>query len=100
MTPITREPDATEEATAERAAGMSRRQLIRNAGIAGAAAWTAPMIVDSVTSAAFGATPSGCFKKHMKLMTAYSGAGASYGGCCTQDPACGNATSLDWDSAG
>ncbi len=39
--------------------GMSRRRLIRNAGIAGAAAWTAPIIVDSMSSAAL-ATPSQC----------------------------------------
>jgi hypothetical protein len=33
--------------------GMSRRELIRNAGIAGAAAWTAPVIIDSLSTKAF-----------------------------------------------
>ena len=39
--------------------GMTRRDLIRNAGIAGAAAWTAPVILDSVSSAALAVSPSG-----------------------------------------
>ena len=38
--------------------GMSRRELIRNAGIAGAAAWTAPIIIESVTSRALATTTS------------------------------------------
>ncbi len=38
--------------------GMSRRELIRNAGIAGAAAWTAPIIIDSVASRALATTTS------------------------------------------
>ncbi len=32
-------------------AGMSRRELIRNAGIAGAAAWTAPVLLQSAAMA-------------------------------------------------
>jgi hypothetical protein len=38
--------------------GLSRRQMIKASAVAGAAAWTAPMIVDSLASPA--AAASGC----------------------------------------
>jgi hypothetical protein len=38
--------------------GLSRRDMIKGAAVAGAAAWTAPMIIDSLTSPA--AAASGC----------------------------------------
>ena len=54
-------PITTDEAVTERR-GMSRRELIRNAGIAGAVAWTAPLIIDSVGSPAAALTPApGCY---------------------------------------
>jgi hypothetical protein len=43
--------------------GMSRRDLIRASAIAGAAAWTAPVIIDSLSSpaaAGSGGVPVGC----------------------------------------
>ena len=40
------------------AEGLSRRDMIKGAAVAGAAAWTAPMIIDSLTSPA--AAASGC----------------------------------------
>ncbi len=43
--------------------GLSRRQMIKASAIAGAAAWTAPVIVDSLSSpaaAASGSFPTGC----------------------------------------
>jgi len=40
------------------AEGLSRRDMIKGAAVAGAAAWTAPMIIDSLTSPA--AAGSGC----------------------------------------
>ena len=43
-------------------AGLNRRQMIKAAGIAGAAAWTAPMIIDSLSSPAAAATVTpGCY---------------------------------------
>ena len=42
--------------------GLSRRQLIKAAGIVGAAAWTAPVIIDSLSSPAAAATVApGCY---------------------------------------
>lgn len=39
--------------------GIDRRTLIKGAAVAGAAAWTAPMIVDSLASPAAAASPAG-----------------------------------------
>jgi len=44
----------------ESSRGLSRRQMIKAAGIAGAAAWTAPMIIDSITSPAGAFTAPPC----------------------------------------
>jgi hypothetical protein len=42
--------------------GLNRRQMIKAAGIAGAAAWTAPMIIDSLSSPAAAVTVApGCY---------------------------------------
>jgi len=59
--------------------GLSRRQMIRAAAVTGAAAWTAPVIIDSLTSPA--AAGSVCVKYYAKLDTS--------GGCVAHDPACG-----------
>jgi hypothetical protein len=59
--------------------GMSRRQMIRAAALTGAAAWTAPMIIDSLSSPA--AATSGCVKYYAKLDTS--------GKCIAHDPSCG-----------
>jgi hypothetical protein len=44
--------------------GLSRREMIKASAVAGAAAWTAPMIIDSLTSpaaaASGGALPTSC----------------------------------------
>src|SRR3954469_24181021 len=43
--------------------GLSRRDMIKASAVAGAAAWTAPVIIDSLSSpaaAASGALPTGC----------------------------------------
>jgi hypothetical protein len=50
--------------------GMSRRDLIRNAGIAGAAAWTAPVILESMSSKAMAATGSSCTQPLFKTVSA------------------------------
>ncbi len=74
--------------------GMTRRRLIRNAGIAGAAAWTAPIILDSVSKAALAATPSGCSgdKYYMKLVGRGSGTNLSPGACYYASPLCSSGT--------
>jgi len=42
--------------------GLTRREMIRAAAVAGAAAWTAPVIIDSLASPAAAFTPpTGCF---------------------------------------
>jgi hypothetical protein len=40
--------------------GLSRRQMIRSAAVAGAAAWTAPVIIDSLSSPAAAVTVGPC----------------------------------------
>jgi hypothetical protein len=60
------------------AGGLSRRQMIRAAAVTGAAAWTAPVILDSLTSPA--AAGSVCVKYYAKLTTA--------GACYPANPSC------------
>jgi hypothetical protein len=59
--------------------GLTRRQMIRAAAATGAAAWTAPVIIDSLTSPA--AAGSVCVKYYAKLDTS--------GNCVAHDPSCG-----------
>ena len=44
--------------------GIDRRTLIKGAAVAGAAAWTAPMIIDSLASPAAAGTPGPCVKNY------------------------------------
>ena len=44
------------------AARVARRSLLKKAAIAGAAAWTAPLVLESVASPAGALTVSGCFR--------------------------------------
>ncbi len=44
--------------------GIDRRALIKGAAVAGAAAWTAPMIIDSLASPAAAGTPGPCVKNY------------------------------------
>ena len=53
---------------------LSRRDLIRRAAVAGTLAWTAPIVLGSLTDAAFAATPSGCTPYYVKLIPAVNGA--------------------------
>ena len=85
------------------ARGLSRRQLIKASAAAGAAAWTAPLIVESLTSpaAAFsgdckqytvkltasGACFSACFGG--VLGTCFPASGSKWGGNCSA-PICSN----------
>src|SRR5262245_1175968 len=41
-------------------ARLARRAVLKRAAAAGAIAWTAPVILDSVSARAFAVTPSGC----------------------------------------
>lgn len=59
--------------------GLTRRQMIRAAAATGAAAWTAPVIIDSLTSPA--AAGSVCVKYYAKLDPS--------GSCIAHDPSCG-----------
>jgi hypothetical protein len=57
--------------------GLSRRQMIRAAAATGAAAWTAPVIIDSLSSPA---AATSCVKYYAKLDTS--------GACVNHDPSC------------
>jgi hypothetical protein len=54
-----------ERVTGSERGGMSRRDMIKAAGVAGVAAWTAPMIIDSLSSPA--AAASVCNKYWVKV---------------------------------
>jgi hypothetical protein len=83
--------DASRAATRR---GLNRRQMIKASAVAGAAAWTAPVIVDSLASPA--AAASGCTgnKYYMKLVGRGTGASSSYdpGDCYNAAPLCNNTT--------
>jgi TAT (twin-arginine translocation) pathway signal sequence len=77
--------------TSDESRGLSRRQLIKASAVAGAAAWTAPVIIDSLSSPA--AAGSTCYKYYVKLVVRYNGNDTPYGRigqCYCQDPACTN----------
>jgi hypothetical protein len=72
--------------------GLSRRDMIKGAAVAGAAAWTAPVIIDSLSSPA-GAFSGTCHKYYIKFAVRGSGAGtawANVGKCYCAEPACPN----------
>ena len=52
----------TDEREADVTRNISRRTMIRNAAAVGAAAWTAPVIVDSIASPAAAASLKGCYR--------------------------------------
>jgi hypothetical protein len=69
-------------------AGLNRRQMIKAAGIAGAAAWTAPMIIDSLSSpAAAGTVTPGCYRFWLPFNTCTLTATDPVGGACTPSDA-------------
>jgi hypothetical protein len=57
--------DLDDDARSKADGGLSRRSMIKGAAVAGAAAWTAPMIIDSLSSPA--AAGSICNKYWVKL---------------------------------
>ena len=60
MTPTDHDVDSVDS---DERTGLNRRQMIKAAGIAGVAAWTAPMIIDSLSSPAAAATVApGCYR--------------------------------------
>ena len=60
MTPTDHDVDSVD---GDERTGLNRRQMIKAAGIAGAAAWAAPMIIDSLSSPAAAVTHApGCFR--------------------------------------
>jgi len=62
--------------------GLSRRDMIKGAAVAGAAAWTAPVIIDSLISPA-AAFSGACTKYVVKLQTDGSIYPACFGGTTT-----------------
>jgi hypothetical protein len=67
-------------------AGLDRRTMIKGAAVAGAAAWTAPMIIDSLTSPAAAASkPGTCYKVQLTAnfnsCGSFSAGGVSTGNC-------------------
>lgn len=78
------------ERTAGEGRGMDRRDLLRASAVAGAAAWTAPVIIDSITSPAGALSP--CKKYYMKLAGDGVGQYASPGNCYNASPSCNGAT--------
>jgi hypothetical protein len=78
--------------------GLSRRQMIRASAVAGAAAWTAPVIIDSLSSpAAAGSAKCQGNKYYVKLVGRGTGAGSSYhpGDCYHASPLCNNTTQFE-----
>jgi hypothetical protein len=59
----------TTDIDADAARAPSRRTIIRRAAAAGAIAWTAPAIIDSLASPAAAASGSGCFRAEFELDT-------------------------------
>jgi hypothetical protein len=49
------------------ASGITRRTMIRRAAAAGAIAWSAPVIVDSLASPAAAGTLNGCYRAEFAL---------------------------------
>ena len=70
---------------------MSRRRLMKAAMVAGIGAWTAPVILDSVSSAAMGAVQSSCNIYWVKV----SRSGACFSAC----PGSGDGVSFPVDNA-
>ena len=63
MTPTDHDVDPVD---GEGRTGLNRRQMIKAAGIAGAAAWTAPIIIDSLASPAAAATVRAGLLRHVQ----------------------------------
>jgi hypothetical protein len=77
--------------------GLSRRQIIKASAVAGAAAWTAPVVIDSLSSpAAAGSMKCTGNKYYAKLVGRGSGAGNSYdpGDCYYASPLCNSGTKV------
>ncbi len=81
---------------ASRNDGLSRRELIRGAAAAGAAAWTAPIIVGSIASPAAAGTPFVCTNTYWASISGSSTVGLLTGcgeNCSVAHPSgsqCGN----------
>jgi len=73
--------------------GFSRRQMIKASAVAGAAAWTAPVIIDSLTSPA--AAGSCGDRYYVKIVGRGTGTSQATGTCYNAGPLCtsGTATS-------
>lgn len=63
--------------------GVSRRDMIKGAAVAGAAAWTAPVIIDSVISPAAAASLPPCVPQFSTVSDQWEVDNAQYPGCNT-----------------
>lgn len=68
--------------------GLNRRQMIKASALAGAAAWTAPVIIDSLASPAAAAS---CGDRWYMKLVGVNGSGTP-GDCYNQPPFCNNTT--------
>ena len=65
--------------------GVTRRRIIRNAALAGMAAWTAPVILDSIASPAAAATPPPCVPQFSTVSDQWDVDDVPYPGCSMYD---------------
>ena len=86
MTPTDHDVDPVD---GDRRPGLKRRQMIKAAGIAGAAAWTAPLIIDSLSSpAAAGTVSPGCYRFYWSIAGGCSYTNTDPNSCAPTDAGC------------
>ncbi len=86
---MTTEYGNSDASRASEGRGLSRRQMIKASAVAGAAAWTAPVIIDSLSSPAAAGSCAGN-RYYMKLR----GAVSTSGDCFFASPGCNNDTKI------
>ena len=86
---MTTEYGNSDASRASEGRGLSRRQMIKASAVAGAVAWTAPVIVDSLSSPAAAGSCAGN-RYYMKLR----GAVSTSGDCFFASPGCNNDTKI------
>ena len=80
MTPTDHDVDPVDD---DGRPGLNRRQMIKAAGIAGAAAWTAPVIIDSLSSRAAAVTVApGCYR----MWQGFTSSGGAWGSWLASAP--------------
>jgi len=80
--------------------GLSRRDMIKGAAVAGAAAWTAPMIIDSLTSPAAAASSCGPGTPNLSYGIVVYKSGSTYYSVKVAGNTCTSTTDTGGDIAG